>query len=150
MSAIFISHSSQDNACADSLREWLRAKGYAAIFLDFHPEDGIPPGRHWERELYARLEACRGVMVLCSRASMASRWCFHEIASARAREVPLLPLRIEDCAPVALLRDTQILDLYPDRERALEALWQALLDLNLDPAEIGPPWDPERNRERGP
>jgi hypothetical protein len=29
----------------------LRAEGFAALFLDFDPAEGIPAGRSWEREL---------------------------------------------------------------------------------------------------
>ena len=62
----------------------LRQVGYDALFLDFDPDDGIAAGRDWERKLYTELRACRGVIVLCSAHSMASDWCFAEIAQARA------------------------------------------------------------------
>jgi len=48
---IFISHSSQDNSFADSLRSQLDKRKFESIFLDFHPEQGIPAGRNWEQEL---------------------------------------------------------------------------------------------------
>ncbi|MGE4081088.1 MAG: toll/interleukin-1 receptor domain-containing protein, partial [Reyranella sp.] len=74
MSAIFLSHSSIDNALAMELRTWLEGLGFASIFLDFDPEQGIPPGRDWEKELYGQLRSCRAVVVLCSGHSMASPW----------------------------------------------------------------------------
>ena len=52
MSAIFVSHSSQDNAIAAEIGEWLESEGHASFFLDFDPEFGIPSGRSWEKELY--------------------------------------------------------------------------------------------------
>ena len=43
MSAIFISHSSLDNAVAADLATRLRTAGYQSLFLDFDPAEGIPP-----------------------------------------------------------------------------------------------------------
>lgn len=149
MSAIFISHSGHDRAVAAEMLAWLRERGHTSIFLDFDPEHGIPAGRNWERELYASLEACRAVIVLCSVASMASRWCFHEIASARARGIPTFAVRIEDCMPAEILREVHWVDLFADRQQALDQLWRGLLDHGLDPAEIFV-WDRDRYRERGP
>ena len=74
---------------------------------------------------------------------MASRWCFHEIASARARGVPIFPVRLDDCAPIDLLADVQIVDLNGDREGGLERLWRGILAAGIDPAEIFHP-DPAR------
>lgn len=53
MSALFISHSSADEALAGELKARLAAAGHRSVFLDFDPDRGIPAGRHWERELYA-------------------------------------------------------------------------------------------------
>ena len=82
MSGIFLSHSSGDNAAAAEVKEWLASQGHRSVFLDFDPEAGIPAGRSWEQELYQQLRACRAVIVLCSVQSMASRWCFAEVAIA--------------------------------------------------------------------
>jgi TIR domain-containing protein len=72
MSAIFISHSSKDNAIAGEIKAKLAQQGHRSVFLDFDPEVGIPAGRNWEKELYARLRGCQAVIVLCSEHSMAS------------------------------------------------------------------------------
>src|SRR5690606_40133406 len=66
VSGIFISHSSRDREAAEAIAARLRAQGYQSLFLDFDPADGIPAGRDWEREIYARLRSCSGVVVLCS------------------------------------------------------------------------------------
>jgi hypothetical protein len=68
---IFISHSSQDNVVAQSVKEFLENHGHRSLFLDFDPKDGIPAGRNWEQELYQRIRNCQAVVVVCSRASMA-------------------------------------------------------------------------------
>lgn len=84
MSSIFLSHSSKDNSIAEQVAARLKQWGHRSVFLDFDPEGGIPAGRDWGKELYAKLHECRAVIVLCSQASMASRWCFAEIAHAKA------------------------------------------------------------------
>lgn len=84
MSIIFLSHSSRDYAIAEQVNARLKQWGHRSIFLDFDPEQGIPAGRDWEKELYAKLRECRAVIVLCSQPSMASRWCFAEITHAKA------------------------------------------------------------------
>ena len=40
MTAIFISHSSADNAAAADMKPWLEAQGHTSLFLDFDPEAG--------------------------------------------------------------------------------------------------------------
>jgi hypothetical protein len=52
MASVFVSHSSRDRAVTERVAR-LRAAGLAALFVDFDPEQGIPAGRSWERELYA-------------------------------------------------------------------------------------------------
>ena len=134
MSAIFLSHSSADRDAAASLHDWLSRLGYASVFLDFDPERGIPPGRDWEKELYAQLRASRAVIVLCSGSSMASPWCFAEITHARALGKALFPLKVADCEIHALLRTVQIIDLTERREEGLDRLMRGLKAAGLDPA----------------
>jgi len=143
MSAIFISHSSRDNALAEEVAERLKAQGHTSVFLDFHPEDGIPAGRDWEKELYHRLRVCRAVIVLCSEHSMASQWCFAEVAHARALGKPVIPVRIGTCEINEVLRDRQILDLARDAEEAYDRLWRALQEGGLDPKQTFE-WDTKR------
>src|SRR5688572_14784667 len=99
MGCIFISFSSVDRAAAAEVRDRLIAQGYPSAFLDFHPEDGIPAGRDWERELYHQLGVCSAVVALCSEASMRSQWCFAEVTQARSLGKPVFALRL-DRAPL--------------------------------------------------
>lgn len=69
MAAFFISHSSEDQAAVERLRDRLREWGYGSMFLDFDPDDGIAVGREWEQELYAQLHAADAVVFVGSRAS---------------------------------------------------------------------------------
>ena len=134
MSAIFLSHSSADNDVALQIRDWLEKQGYRSVFLDFDPAQGIPHGRDWERELYAQLRASRAVIVLCSRYSMASPWCFAEITHARALGKALFPLKVADCEIQALLQTIQVVDLTDRREEGLDRLSRGLKAAGLDPA----------------
>lgn len=143
MSALFLSHSSADNAVADEVRGWLAEAGYRSLFLDFDPARGIPAGRRWEQELYDRLRACQAVIVLCSPASMASPWCFAEITHARALGKPVFPLKIADCGIVGLLGDVQVVDRVREPATARARLLAGLAAAGLDPAALHD-WDGRR------
>ncbi len=126
MSTIFISHSSHDNVAASELAQQLTEWGYASIFLDFDPEDGIPAGRDWEQELYHQLRTCGAVLVLCSAHSMASYWCFAEITHAKALGKHIFPLKVAACDVHSILTDLQVLDLTADAQDAYQRLEGAL------------------------
>lgn len=133
---IFISHSSQDNDFAEALRERLQSQGHHSLFLDIHPLDGIAAGRDWERELYERIRTCQVMIVVCSRASMASRWCFVEMTHARAMGKPLLALKIDDCELDGVLADRQVVDLAREGEVAFERLFRGIVAAGVDPAKL--------------
>jgi hypothetical protein len=143
MRRIFISHSSRDNGAAEALKVRLQAHGYKSVFLDFDPVDGIPAGRDWERELYQRIRSCQVMIVVCSRDSMSSRWCFMEITHARALGKPLLALKIDDCELDGVLSDSQAVDLTRDGEEAYVRLLGGIVAAGLDPAKTFA-WDASR------
>jgi hypothetical protein len=143
MSAIFLSHSSADNEAADRLRRWLEEQGYRSFFLDFDPEQGIPAGRDWEKELYAQLRTCRAIIVLCSPHSMASTWCFAEITHARALGKAIFPVKIADCPIHSLLTTLQVLDLTAGKRNGLDRLAHGLKASGLDPTDSFD-WDGSR------
>src|SRR3954453_21069828 len=95
MTSLFVSHSGRDRAATERVRDWLRAEGYAALFVDFDPEGGIGAGRDWERELYMQLRRSDGVVFRASAASTTPRWRFAELSLARALGKAVFPLRIE-------------------------------------------------------
>lgn len=136
MSAIFISHSSKDNAIAGEVKARLAEQGHRSIFLDFDPEVGIPAGRNWEKELYARLRVCQAVIVLCSEHSMASSWCFAEITQARSLGKHLFPLKVATCQIFSLLSDVQVTDLTVNPTEGYQRLWYGLKKVGLDPADL--------------
>ncbi len=143
MSLIFISHSSADAAIAAEVRRHLEDMRHQSVFLDFDPADGIPAGRNWEQELYHNLRACRAVIVLCSKRSMESRWCFMEITYARALGKHLFPIKIEDCNLDGVVSDRQAIDLTNNQDEAYQRLERGLLAAGLDPADAFD-WDGKR------
>lgn len=143
MSAIFISHSSRDNAVAAEVRTWLAEQGHHSVFLDFDPAEGIPAGRYWEQEIYAQMRSCQAVIVLCSEPAMASPWCFAEITHARSLGKHLFPLKVAPCAIPAFLHDVQLIDLTAERATGYERLGVGLRKAGLDPADLFT-WDGRR------
>lgn len=143
MSRIFISHSSGDAAAAAEMKRRLAAIGHVSVFLDFDPANGIPAGRNWEQELYRAVRACRAVIVLCSRRSMESRWCFMEITYARALGKHLFPVKVESCDLTGVVTDVQAIDLVADPDSAYARLERGLLAAGLDPA-AAHDWDGSR------
>ncbi|NGZ95285.1 MAG: hypothetical protein CV089_03975 [Nitrospira sp. WS110] len=143
MSSIFLSHSSKDNTIAAQVKTRLEEWGHRSIFLDFDPADGIPAGRDWEKELYAKLRECRAVIVLCSNTSMASRWCFAEIAYAKALGKEVFPIKIDATKVDPILTGKQIIDAAAGWEEAYQRLEKGLLAAGLDPKEMFD-WDGTR------
>src|SRR3954470_14683921 len=143
MAAVFVSHSSRDRAVTERVVARLRAAGFAALFVDFDPEQGIPAGRNWERELYAQLRRTDAVVFLASEASVASRWCSIEIGLARSLGRPVFPLRLQPGLKFPLLADVQWTDLG-DAEPGLARLLAGLRSAGLDPADSFA-WDPDRS-----
>jgi formylglycine-generating enzyme required for sulfatase activity len=160
MSAIFISHSSIDNAWAQRIADWLLgaekkhhpALRYTSLFLDFDPERGIPIGRSWRDTLYEKLQICRAVIVICSEAYNTSQWCLAELGIAMHSRKLVLPVRIDSSSLPKLLTETQstelvVIDLassslqgWNKLERGLESLsWQERL-----------PWPPLGERNASP
>ena len=143
MSAIFISHSSKDNAWAERITTWLKEQGYEGIFLDFDPQVGIPAGRDWKQELYHQLRRCRAVIALCSEHFTASQWCLSEVAIASNLGKSLFPIQVGPCTTPALLSDRQAIDLTIDPDAGFQRLARGLAEAGLDPKDIFQ-WDPKR------
>jgi len=62
VSRIFLSHSSENNAEAVALADWLKREGWNDIFLDADPERGIAAGERWERALNQAANRCEAVL----------------------------------------------------------------------------------------
>ena len=132
MSALFVSHSSQDAEVTARYRDRLRHAGFDALFVDFDPLLGIPAGRAWERELYAQLRKADAVVFLATPASTASQWCGIEIGLARSLGKPVFPVMVAATERHPLLQDAQWVDATDDDESAFDRLLAGLHAAGLE------------------
>jgi Tol biopolymer transport system component len=98
MSRLFISHSSQNNAEAAVLRDWLAAEGWDDIFLDFDRDQGIAPGERWEEALSLAANRCQAILFLVSRTWLDSEPCRREFNHGRRLNKRMFGVLIEDLA----------------------------------------------------
>ena len=143
MSTIFLSHSSQDNLIAEQVKARLQQLGHRSVFLDFDPAMGIPAGRDWEKEVYTKLRECRALIILCSHASMASRWCFVEIAHAKGMGKPVFPIKLDGAHVDHTLTSIQVIDATIGWDETYLRLEKGLLAAGLDPKNLFD-WDNTR------
>jgi len=143
MASLFISHSSKDRVLVDELRSRMAAAGFDAVFLDYDPDHGIPPGRNWEHELYSKLRQADAVVFAATESSVGSRWCFAEIALARSMGRLIFPVRMSGHARLALVNDVQWVDVAAEGEDGYKRLWKEMKAQGLDP-DASFDWDPAR------
>ena len=138
MPSLFISHSHRDEAEVLRLRDWMGQQGVTSLFLQY----GIPAGAKWEAELYSQLRRCDAVLFVGSPASVASRWCFAELAMARSLGKTIIPATIAPEGQHPLLADTQAIDLAAADGQG--RLGERLVCADLDPTRAFD-WDPRRS-----
>ena len=143
MPSLFISHNSRDDALVVRLCEWLVEYGVTSVFLDFDPEQGVPAGAKWEAELYRQLRRSDGVLFVGSPASVASQWCFAELAMARMLGKTIVPVTIAPGGRHPLLADTQAIDCTGADGQRFEGLGDRLRRADFDPERLFA-WDPRR------
>jgi hypothetical protein len=90
MADIFVSYASPDREKARWLSELIAAQGYSVWW-----DRTIPPGRIFDEVIQEALNAAKCVVVLWSKASVASNWVKTEAAEAANRGI-LLPVVIEN------------------------------------------------------
>ena len=177
MSKIFISHSSQDNAKALAVAQWLEQNGWnQEYFLDITPSRGLSPGERWQEALKTAADRCEAVLFLISPAWRDSKWCVTEFQLAKLLGKKVFGIVIEstplDSLPREMTTEWQLCDLAAGAERlsfhvhrdqivsptdislAREGL--AALNQGLQKAGLGatsfswpPPNDPKRDPYRG-
>ena len=69
------------------------------------PEAGIRSGGDWEQTLYQKLRQCQAVIALLTPSWLASKWCFVELAQARAGGKAIFPIKIQDCQAGGVFSD---------------------------------------------
>ena len=109
MADIFISYASEDRSKARELADILVARGFSVWW-----DRKIPLGKSFDEVIETALRESRCVVVLWSKASVASEWVRNESAEAKRREI-LVPVFIESVdAPLAfrLLNGANLSDWY--------------------------------------
>lgn len=106
VSRIFLSHSSENNAEAVALCDWLGGEGWKdEVFLDLDPTRGIAAGEHWEKKLNEAANRCEAVLFLLSKAWLGSDWCGKELNLARRLNKRLFGILIEELSDADLPSD---------------------------------------------
>jgi hypothetical protein len=107
VSTIFISHSTKDDRFGTRLKHWLENQGYTWAFLD---HSSIRGGEDWEERPYRELRRSDAMIVVCTEEWANSKWCFAELAVARAlgRKNRIVPIKIAECTIPDELRSLQL------------------------------------------
>lgn len=127
MPAIFISHSSRDNAVAADLTAALKRLDFEAVFLDFDKDTGIGAGADWEKTLYEQLSRCHAIVLLLTPHWLTSTWCRIELAAGRFLGKVILPVICSPLGEHYVLPEIQSVDLIDWRGDGLERLRKRLL-----------------------
>ncbi|MEM9535017.1 MAG: TIR domain-containing protein [Cyanobacteria bacterium P01_E01_bin.45] len=143
MSRIFISHSSKDDAAAESMKSWLEKQGYRSLFLDFDPEVGIEAGTEWKQVLYRKLRQSQAVIALVTPNWLASQWCDREVTLADEKGKSIFVVKVEPCDDSKVFQYLQHVDLAGDRKLGYQRLANGLKAKGLDPKDTFD-WDPSR------
>ena len=117
MSDIFVSYASADRDRARAIAQALTEHGWSVWW-----DRTIPPGKQFDEVIEEALDAARCVVVLWSKASVASTWVKTEAAEAMRRKI-LVPVLIEDVKIPLEFRRLQAADLsHWNGEKAHEEL----------------------------
>src|SRR5580700_5847049 len=92
---VFISYAHQDKAAADAACAKIEAEGIRCWIA---PRD-VPPGAEWAAAIVEAIDQCRAMVLIFSSNANQSRQIHREVQRAFEREVPVVPLRIENVSP---------------------------------------------------
>lgn len=102
MPLVFLSHSSDDNAQALALAQWLEKNGWIDYFLDVSETRGLSPGERWQQALKDASHRCEAVIFLVSSTWLDSKWCLAEFLLAKQLGKKIFGVLIDDI-PIAEL-----------------------------------------------
>lgn len=127
MANVFISHRKADDQEAEQLANQIRAAGHQ-VWLD---EWAIGLGDSIVEKMNEGLEGATYVVVCYSSSGVTSAWMGREWYSALARQlngagVKLLPVRLTDGEPPAILADLRYADLVKDWSKGVTELLKAI------------------------
>jgi WD40 repeat protein len=139
---IFLSYASGKRGVARTIKDRLTVAGHK-VFLDDHPDTGIPPGNDWAAHLHSRLRASDVMVCLVSGAYGSSQWCNAEVGAAEVTGTVILPVIVEAGAHCDLLLRHQAVDYAADPEDAMARVLRQLA--RMDGANAGTGWADGRN-----
>jgi hypothetical protein len=109
---VFISYSANDKTIADAACAVLESEGIRCWIA---PRD-IQPGTEWSAAIVSAMDQCRGMVLIFSSNANSSRQVRREVERAFNKNIPVLPVRIENVPP------TESLAYFMDSVHWLDAL----------------------------
>jgi hypothetical protein len=105
---VFISYSQQDAEFATVLENELN-DNFHVVWRD---KSSIQGGSEWEQEIKKALGCSYALIVICTKASIDSKWVKFEIEFAQnlSTVIPIIPLQLGDCRLPMLLSKKQVID----------------------------------------
>jgi hypothetical protein len=108
MTAIFISHNSNDAREAVALKRWLADNGWDDVFLDIDVKHGLSPGERWKDALKNAAEHCEAVLCLVSPTWLASAECKLEYRYAETLRKHLFLAIVKPCNAGSAARQAMV------------------------------------------
>lgn len=126
--AIFISYSHQDRVFVDELAANLVKRGRAHVWVDRWE---LRVGDSLLQRIQEAMQSAGALIVVLSKASVASEWCRKELSAGLIREleerrVLVLPVLLEDCDIPLFLRDKLYADFRKSFDDGLRATLEAV------------------------
>lgn len=140
---VFISYSHEDKVFVDKLAAYL-VKAKAHVWVDrweLHVGDSIIS------KIQDAIQQSSALIVVLSKASVASEWCKKELNAGLIREleekrVVVLPVLLEDCEVPLFLREKMYADFKASFDEGLKQVLEAIAKVTSDTLgrEQGPDW----------
>lgn len=92
---VFISYSTQDKPAADAACATLENAGIRCWIA---PRD-IRPGQDWDESIVRAIDQCRAMVLIFTQHTNESKQVGREVKRAFNKEVPVIPLRVENTVP---------------------------------------------------
>ena len=133
---LYISYSRRNTEFVTRLTDELQKHG-----IDFWIDTAqLKPGDNFQDRMLEGLRGADAILVVLSRASVASEWVTHEVTTfALMEERRIIPLLTEDCAIPTLLQELQYVDFRDSFAKGFEELRQGLDLIEQGAEPIGRP-----------
>jgi formylglycine-generating enzyme required for sulfatase activity len=141
--AVFISYSAVDHQLAGEIKSRLTVLGFDQVFFDFDKNSGISAGEAWEKRLYEEISSCHAMLLVITPNWLASKWCFAELAQARALGKVIVPVICEPVDELFVLPEIQGSDLIYWNSAGRDRIAQQLRSITEELAR-GFTFDPDR------